>query len=412
MKLICAILLSITSLLSAPLRTHTVPGSGVATLQVLIDGEQLSYPVLSLGSESVVDISFDDLSYVPRNYYYRIVHCNSDWRPSDLMPMEFLDGMDDNMLDDYTFCANTLQDYIHYRFSLPNDDVAFTKSGNYAVMIALDNDFDDNLVAVACFSVVEPLATINAEVSPVTLKGVNGRYQQLSLEADVNMVGSANPMTDFIVVVRQNGRYDNEAHIRAPQSVMGTRIRYFNNPKLTFEGGNQYRSIDFSSRYTYGSGIDRFVKTDSLYKVLLEPGDFSCAQRTYAEDAHGGYVVHIQGSAYDSETEADYVIVHFEIPFEAPFFEGRIYLLSQGTYNLFNETSQFEYDFRRRLFWLDLPLKQGGLNYQFILVPKAGAPTLIPTEGSYWQTANAYEVFLYYRPFGSRYDQLVSYTRL
>lgn len=411
MNLFCTIFLSITTLLVAPFRTHVKPESGIATLQVLANGEQLSHPVVSLGSDAVIDISFDDLTYSPRNYYYRIVHCNSDWRPSDLMSMEYLEGMDDQIIYDYTSCANTLQDYIHYHLSLPNDDVAPTVSGNYAVLIARDNDFDSALVAVACFSLVEPVASISVGVSSNTLRGINDHFQELAVEADVSQVNSASPRTDFTMVIRQNGRYDNERYIRRPTGVFdGNRLTYHTNQELVFYAGNQYRSIDFSSRYTYGSGIDRFVKTDSIYKVMLEPADFSCARRTYADDAHGGYVVHVQGSAYDSDTEADYVIVHFEIRDVDPLLEGKFYLLSQGTYNLFNETSQFEYDFNTRTLWLDLLLKQGGLNYQFIRVPRHGAPSLMFTEGNFWQTSNSYELFLYYRPVGARYDRLISYT--
>ena len=38
--------------------------------------------------------------------------------------------------------------------------------------------------------------------------------------------------------------------------------------------------------------------------------------------------------------------------------------------------------------------------------------TALPLEGSHWQTQNEYGIYVYYRPFGGRYDQLVGYKRL
>ena len=33
-----------------------------------------------------------------------------------------------------------------------------------------------------------------------------------------------------------------------------------------------------------------------------------------------------------------------------------------------------------------------------------------PLEGTHFQTENEYEVFIYYRDMGSRYDELIGYT--
>jgi hypothetical protein len=36
-----------------------------------------------------------------------------------------------------------------------------------------------------------------------------------------------------------------------------------------------------------------------------------------------------------------------------------------------------------------------------------GAVSMLPLEGSHWQTQNEYTVDVYYSPFGARYDRLV-----
>jgi hypothetical protein len=58
-----------------------------------------------------------------------------------------------------------------------------------------------------------------------------------------------------------------------------------------------------------------------------------------------------------------------------------------------------------------LLLKQGWYDYQFALKGEFGFVTE-SFEGSYFETENEYEVLVYFRNLGSRYDQLVSYINL
>jgi hypothetical protein len=380
----------------------------IRTLQVLPNGEQLELPVIELASADEIVISFDELSYEASNFYYKIVHCDAYWNESDLASMEYLDGFDGGVIDTYDYSVNTTVNYIHYKIVFPNDDVQLKLSGNYAVKIARDGDFENGVVAVACFSLVESLVNINVEVDGKTMKELNGRYQAVSLDVIVDGLGAHDMMQDFIVVVRQNGRLDNESYLIRPTYVNGNRLRYENRDELIFEGGNQYRSIDFSSRYTYGSGIDHIEFDRDMYHVVLEP-DASRAnnQEAYAMDVHGGYVVNLQRNDYP-DTEADYMWVHFYYPAEVPYLEGRMYIIGDLTQNLVGGDSEMVYDASERCYVRSLLLKQGGYNYVYALkVKNRDELSVMQTEGSFWQSRNRYDVMVYYRPFGARYDRLV-----
>ena len=47
--------------------------------------DPLSYPIIKLNSDEKLQLSFDDFNGDLRDYYYTIIHCNSDWTPSDLI---------------------------------------------------------------------------------------------------------------------------------------------------------------------------------------------------------------------------------------------------------------------------------------------------------------------------------------
>ena len=392
----------------------------IKTLQILPNGESLILPVLELVSADEIVISFDELSYEASNFYYKIVHCDAYWNESDLASMEYLDGFDGGMIDMYDYSVNTTVNYIHYTLQLPNDDVQLKLSGNYVVLIARDGDFENGVVATACFSLVEPMVDINVEMNGRTMKELNGRYQAVALavmveggESRDNKVDkiqdiSIDKMQDFIVVVRQNNRLDNEAYLTRPTYVDGGRLRYENREELIFEGGNQYRSIDFSSRYTYGGGIDHIEFDRDMYHVVLE-ADASRAnnKEAYAMDAHGGYVINLQKNNYP-DTEADYMWVHFYYPAEVPYLEGRMYIVGDLTQNLVDNKSEMIYDLSEKCYVRSLLLKQGGYNYVYALKAKnRDELSVMQTEGSFWESRNRYDVMVYYRPFGARYDRLV-----
>ena len=409
---VLCVLFAVNNLFAVQYNTQ-IYDDNIRTLQVLPNGEQLKLPIIELGSEDEIEVSFDELSYEASNFYYKIIHCDAYWSESDLSSMEYLDGFDGGMIDTYDYSVNTTVNYIHYKVSFPNNDVQLRLSGNYAVQIARDGDFEDGVVATACFSLVEPMVDINVEVDGKTMKELNGRYQSVALDVMVGGVGSRDMMQDFIVVVSQNNRWDNRAYLTRPTYVNGNRLRYENRDELIFEGGNQYRSIDFSSRYTYGAGIDHIEFDQDMYHVVLE-ADASRAsnQEAYAMDAHGGYVINLQKNDY-SDTEADYMWVHFYYPAETPYLEGRMYIVGDLTHNLVDSDSEMIYDLSERCYVRSLLLKQGGYNYLYALKAKNRVGlSVMQTEGSFWQSRNRYDVMVYYRPFGARYDRLVGELRI
>ena len=85
-----------------------------------------------------------------------------------------------------------------------------------------------------------------------------------------------------------------------------------------------------------------------------------------------------------------------------------MYILGDLTQNLADERSEMIYDLSEKCYVRSLLLKQGGYNYLYALKAKnKNDLSVLQTEGSFWQSRNRYEVMVYYRPFGARYDKLV-----
>ena len=119
-------------------------------------------------------------------------------------------------------------------------------------------------------------------------------------------------------MVQQNRRWDTMVTDIKPTYTSSSMQSYKNNRQLIFEGGNQYRSIDFSSEYSYSGAIDRVVYDKIFYHVMLSPSELRAGHGVeQGYDVNGQFLVNRQRS-YEASVEADYMWVHFIVPMANP----------------------------------------------------------------------------------------------
>ena len=387
-------------------RTQTL-SPDIKTLQVNLS-EALVLPILELRGSDALTIQFDEMSHNIRSYSYRVLHCNADWTVSQLNSVEYLQGFPTGIISEYATSRATTHNYTNYRFSIPNSDMTFTKSGNYVVQIYEDAEIEKP-VAQVCFYIVEPHVKISATIRGNTDTELNNRMQQLDFELDLKGYRANNPQEELTIVVRQNNRIDNEVSGIKPTFMRGNILSYINNRALIFEGGNEYHRFDISSVYSGSNQIDRIEYNRTsydafLYENRIQPSRFYVSER----DLNGRFIINLQEAHFDLNTEADYINVHFSIPRNEPFFDGQIYIGGEYNHNLLNKNSQMQYDFNSGRYFKTLLLKQGGYNYQHWFFPQGGQRASVERiDGSFWQTRNEYTIYVYHRPWGGRYDMLV-----
>ena len=150
---------------------------------------------------------------------YSIEHCDADWNRSALLPVEYMNGFAGLPIDDFANSIATSAQYANYRLRLPNDEVQLKVSGNYAVRVYREDE-PGKILLTACFSVVEPLVTIRAEISGNTLNDFNDKHQQLNFVVDPKNLPVAHPQTDVKLFVYQNRRRDNAVSGLKPTAIL------------------------------------------------------------------------------------------------------------------------------------------------------------------------------------------------
>lgn len=364
--------------------------------------------VITLGDDDVIRFSFDEMSHVYHRYVCRITHRKADGSQSELSEIDYLDGFNDFVIEEWENSHNTTQLYTHYTFELPNENIRLKVSGNYRVEV-FDEEDDNGMPVVSFdFAVVEPLASIRAKVSGDTDRTFNEGEQQLSFAVNHSRCRVQSPETELIPVIYQNRRRDNFVTSIKPTYSTGNEVEYVHNDKLIFEAGNEFRRFEITDPNQPGMNVENVVYHDSAYHALLYIDKF---RGTYSNviDENGRFFINtLEG--YGMPIEADYVNVHFalDVPYRAG---GNYYLLGDFCNGGFGKNNVLYYDSEEGYYFTSFLLKLGVYNYCFVWLPEgAKKASFVFSEGNFYNTENEYMIYIYYREFGSRYDRLIGFA--
>ena len=381
----------------------------ISSIKIFREGWELSYPFISLNTNDQVTLLFDDIGHDVRDFSYKIVHCTSDWKPSDLMPMDYLASQTYDMVSDYKFSFNTVVSYTNYRITIPNDDIQFTISGNY-LLIVYEDDNEENLVLTARFSVFEPITNIQANITKANQIELRKFNQQVNFVVNINNLNLNDAYQEIKPVVLQNGFWCTAVSDIKPNFQRDRELVYDYNDKLSFQAGNEYRNFDVKDLKYQSQYIKEIVFEDPFYHIKLyddEPRPFKIYFSEH--DINGDYLIKTNYRE-DSNTEGDYVHVYFTLPYDAPIVDGDLYIFGRLSNGAFTKANRMIYNYQRKAYQLRLMLKQGYYNYQYVYLKDGETkPNLSYIEGSHWETENDYQILIYFHGFSSRYDRLVGY---
>lgn len=384
----------------------------IKSLQVRLDGNDFAAPVVVLGSSDRIRIDFDHLAEDREYFRYSLQHCDARWQPSGLVDSEFLDGFNEGSIEDYGYSQATTVHYVHYSLTIPNEEVAPTISGNYLLRIYRENEPDEALLQCR-FMVSEQTAPVSAFMTSRTDVDYNKAHQQLEICVDTERAGVEDIYNDLRVVVQQNGRLDSERALSRPMRTSGSKAYFEHTPELIFEGGNEYRRFETVSEYYPGIGVES-IDFQNPYRHFYLFVDEPRADKSYLYDQtqHGRYFVRRQGAA-ESDFEADYGVVHFELDIPQLSDGSMIFIDGDFVHRRFDPESEMRYNPVTQRYERAMLLKQGAYNYQYLLVPPgAMRGYTAPVEGDSYQTDNEYLIKIYHRRRGDRYDRLIGHHQI
>ena len=389
---------------------NKVYADGINSVQLYVGYDQLAGAVGTLGVDTFL-VSFDDLEQEVRHPKFTFIHCTHDWKWSQLNPIEYINGFMEDNITEYDPSFNTIEPYIHYQATFPNEDIAFTKSGNYILYVY--DDTPDNPILTRRFMVLEPItARIACDVHYAI--DVNKRYSHQDVDFFVfpGEYRVRNPQRTIHATIQQNDRWDNAKLGLTYFSGDVTELHFdYTDGRNTFPGGSEFHTFDIT---TLRSNADHIVGISFLnrhtHAYILQD-----EARPYAAYESRG---NINGRCYyynrdlRNDFSEDYVFTHFTLKSSFPFTDGDVYVFGELTDWQLQDDAKLHYNKEFDFWETELFLKQGAYNYQYVYVPH-GSEVIDATyiEGSHYQTNNIYHIYIYFEEEGTFYDRLIGYQK-
>jgi len=386
-----------------------ISAPGIRTVLLHPKGAELADAIIELGSSNPLLFSFDEMTGSPDYFTYSIVHCDAGWNETGLYYADYMDGFPQNPLNNYRYCFNTKETYVHFELELPNEQATLKLSGNYLIRVYGSTSTTEPALQWR-FRIVEQATTINLRARQSSDPALVMTHQQLDCEVFYNNLPVVDPFTELRLVVDQDG-IPNDLN-PLPQFNRANSAEYSGLDRLVFPGLNEWRSFDTRSLLYNSLNIERITFTAEHYHVLLKP-DLSRAKIQYVTQPDFNGRTAIQGEKnYDAGIELEYPIVYFTL--STPERTGEeVYVVGEFTGFAYTDSYKMVYSYERNAYELAIPLKQGFYNYMYaVKAPQSAEGNLTALEGSHSETENSYSVYVYYRQPGSRYDRLVGYARV
>ncbi|QPH39686.1 type IX secretion system plug protein [Pedobacter endophyticus] len=383
----------------------------IKTVLCYNSSKEQSLPVIQLNATEKIFFSFDDLLGGTKNYWYTIEHCTADWQTSRISTADYLQGFDSDRIIDYRYSTNTARKYTHYELSLPNSQVQPKIGGNYILKVYLDGDKSQPVISQQ-FYVVDNQVAIAAEITNSLQVADRNAKQKINFTIN-HSIAIANLYQDLKAVVLQNFNQKTAQINTKPAFVRPNQLVYNDLKTNDFWGNNEFRKFDTRSLRFKGDNVKNIYRDNESVNVALfqdAPRNAEAFANQYDENGNF-YIRNTDGR--DDQTEAEYMGVLFTLNAPAPNANGEAYIVGRFNNFTLSKENKMLYDAGLKQFYANVMLKQGLYDYEYAWFDNE-TKTLesLPFEGSFFQTENSYQIFVYYRRPGARWETLIGYTNL
>ncbi len=381
----------------------------IKTVKLESMDSRMLVPILNINQSEGLLLSFDELSEETHRFEYTFIHCNSDWTESSLQYSDYIDGFETAMVGNFANSFNTLQRFVHYEQTIPSSMTRLTKSGNYILKVYVEGE-PDNVVLTKRFLCIDRKAEVAAEVMQAREPALRTRCQETDVRVYANNDLFYNPNERVKVLIQQNGREDNKRFLPLSEN-RGRELVYNFRQENIFDGGNVFRSFDFTSlrqRSNFIANID-YIGGENVVR-LREEQIKDRSPFVEQADLKGAY--YVRNEIDDDEVlHSDYAWVYFYLP-KPLSLEGSYYAVGELSDWRFSQQNKFTFDNTLNKYVLRMLLKQGYYNYQILYIPNGyTVGSYKEVEGNHSETQNYYNIYVYYREPGNDYDSFIGFLR-
>ena len=391
------------TLATAQVENEIVPPYNIKTVS-FVQNNQNVVPIFQLGD--TFQLQFDDLYGNDASYFYEIIHCDYNWNPSDLQKRDYLQGVDNQRIQESSNSFNCLQIYTHYSLPFPNSTTQLKISGNY--MLRILNE-DKEVVFSRKLMVYEDLVSVPIQIKRArTVTNLESKHN-VEFTIKSNVINFQNPLKNIKTVLFQNGKFCNAISNISPQFTIGNDLIYKYDTLTQFWAGNEFLYFDNKEIRVASNSISRVDNQKEIYSSYLFTNEARANSNYYNwQDVNGNFTVR-RLFTENSDIEADYSWVYFSL--SAPLFrtsDGAIYVTGMFNNYALTPENKMEYNSEKGIYEKAILIKQGFVNFEFTAVQKNGKiDSENNIDGNFFQTENEYTVLVYYKEDTDRYTRII-----
>ena len=405
------IVLLYSTLLIAQREPDKIYMPNINGVKFFLHGNQMSYPIIRVGSINSLELHFDDLSGNIKTYYYTYQLCNADWTPVDLNVLDYVQGFTQDRLTQYRVSSIAKVKYVHYQALLPDKNCVPNKAGNYLLKVFLNGD-TSKLAFTRRLLVLNDLAPIGVRIQQPYNSALMRTHQKVQFTIDKTKLNIFNPAQQLKVVVLQNYRWDNAVTGIQPLFMRGNAYEYNGEQDCLFPAGKEFRWVDARSFRFQSERIDKVDIYNTPADVYVRPDPQRTDERFLQHQDYDGFFYVDCTDANNPWWQGDYGNIHFTfVPANNQLYPGKIvYIIGEMTNFKLNDSTKMEYNAEKGVYEKTLLLKQGFYSYTYVtkdINVKNSKASNEETDGDYYETQNTYTILVYYKSLSGRHDELV-----
>jgi hypothetical protein len=369
--------------------------------------DPVAQPILYLGREYKLDLHFDMMEGSPRNLFYGYCYYDRNWTPSNLQLMEYMNGFNESEIRNFRASSQTYVPYVHYKATLPGGkDYGFRVTGNF-LLVVYDNSGEIYLTR-------RIYVTDNSfRVNPVFQIPVDPEksrtHQSISLTVTgTNRTVIVNPSKEIRVEIWQNGNPNKKNVLGDPFFFNGNQLNYTQQDGILFSAMREFRRKDVRSIQHRTLGVSYWDQINSEFHCFFKPEESRASKNfSFEFDFNGRFYIGFEDQ-FGSEGDylSEYVWCHPQLRTNVES-EQPVYVYGAISDWQLKDEFRLDYDQTDKTYKGKFYIKNSVFDYMYATQNEDGSINTSLYEGDWFETENDYFIFVYFRPFGGRFDNLV-----
>jgi hypothetical protein len=385
----------------------------IRSVQLNVFGNPLAYPIISLNSNELLELHFDDMDGGVKYYYYTLELRNADWSAVQMSYYDYVKGFTQQRINTYRNSTSPLSRFTHYQANLPDRNLMPIKSGNYVLKVFINGD-TSQLAFTKRLMVVDNKFSVAAQVLQPFNATLSRSHHRIVAKVSTRGTEIVYPKQQVKLHIVQNFRWDNALLAITPTFVKTDYLEFVNDQEMQFPAMKEWRWLNLRSFRLLGDRVTRQENTDKGYFLFNKEENSRINQPYYFYKDMNGRFVYETVENINPFWESDYAFVHFSFapPGNIPFQQD-LYVFGALTNNGIHPEARMLFNPEKKVYETDIRLKQGYYDYVYALFdPVLQRFSTDLTEGNQWEVEDNYMVLVYYRELGGRYDQLLGFSSI